>query len=140
MSKLLQWFIGAGVVLITVVIVISAVWPMLAAGLGWTGGYGMMGVGQAHMPMMGSSTAYGMTPAHMLGASLGGFGMPFMGLGMFLWPLALVGLTVLGFVWVTRPMRTPPAPPQPTVTAACAHCGKPVQAGWKACPHCGEKI
>lgn len=131
MSKSLQWIIGAGVVLITAVVVISAILPLLAAGLGWTGGYGMMGAGQAHMPMMGQAGAYGM---------LGGFGMPFMGIGMFLWPLALVGLSVLGVVWVARTVQTPRTPQPPPVTAACAHCGKLVQAGWKACPHCGEKI
>jgi len=130
MSKFLQWIIGAGVVMITAVVVISAIVPLFAAGLGWTGGYSMMGAGQAHMPMMGQAGAYGM----------GGFGMPFMGIGMLLWPLALVALSVLGVVWVTRKASTPGAPQPPAVTAACAHCGQPLHTRWKVCPHCGEKI
>jgi hypothetical protein len=36
-------------------------------------------------------------------------------------------------------------PAAPTVvpalaTSPCHHCGQPVQAGWVACPYCGEKI
>ena len=71
---------------------------------------------------------------------MGGFGMPFFGIGMFLWPLLFIGLIVLGVVWLVRTVATPGAPQPPAATAACAHCGKPIQAGWKACPYCGEKI
>jgi hypothetical protein len=77
---------------------------------------------------------------------MGGFGMPFLGIGMFLWPLLLIGLIVLGVVWlvqsVARPAmpQAPAAPQPPAPTVVCAHCGKPLQAGWMACPYCGEKI
>jgi hypothetical protein len=27
-----------------------------------------------------------------------------------------------------------------TATSPCSHCGQPVQAGWVACPYCGEKV
>ena len=47
--------------------------------------------------------------------------------------LLLIGLVVLVTLAVVNVARPPTA-------AACAHCGKPVQAGWKACPHCGEKL
>ena len=132
MSKALQWVIGIGVVLIVAAIIFSTVWPFFAPRLGWTGdfGYGMMG------------------PGHMFGGRgmMGGFGMPFLGIGMFLWPLLFIGLIVLGVVWLVRSVARPtvpqaPAAPQPPApTAACAHCGKPLQAGWMACPYCGEKI
>ena len=29
---------------------------------------------------------------------------------------------------------------QAAATSPCSHCGQPVQAGWVACPYCGEKI
>ena len=132
MSKALQWVIGIGVVLIVAAIIFSTVWPFFAPRLGWTGnfGYGMMG------------------PGHMFGGRgmMGGFGMPFFGIGMFLWPLLFIGLIVLGVVWLVRSVARPavpqaPAAPQPPApTAACAHCGKPLQAGWMACPYCGEKV
>ncbi len=69
---------------------------------------------------------------------MGGFGMPFFGFGMILWPLLFIGLIVLGIVWLVRTVSTPGAPAAPQ--AACAHCGKPVQVAWKACPYCGEKL
>ena len=132
MSKALQWVIGIGVVLIVATIIFSTIWPFFAPRLGWTGnfGYGMM------------------EPGHMFGGRgmMGGFGMPFLGIGMFLWPLLFIGLIVLGVVWLVRSVARPampqaPAAPQPPApTAACAHCGKPLQAGWMACPYCGEKI
>jgi len=126
MSKVLQWIIGISVVLIVISVIFSTVWPFFASrtGLGGGYGYGMMGPGQ----MYGG------------GGMMGGFGMPFFGIGMFLWPLLFIGLIVLGVVWLVRTVATPGAPQPPAATAACAHCGKPIQAGWKACPYCGEKI
>ncbi len=119
MSKPRQWIIGLGVVVIVAAVGVSALWPLFAAGAGWTG-TGMMG------------------PGHMMG----GWGMPFFGLGMMLWPLLIVGLVVIGTVWLVRNLRQPvpaPAPPA-SVSQACADCGNPLQPGWKACPDCGEKV
>ncbi len=122
MNKTLQWTLGLSAVLIALAIVFSTVMPFIAPQLGWSNGYGMMG------------------PGHMFGGRgmMGGFGMPFFGFGMILWPLLFVGLIVLGIVWLARTVSTPGAHAVPQ--AACTHCGKPVQAGWKACPYCGEKI
>jgi hypothetical protein len=126
MSKGLQWTIGISVVLIVVAIISSIAFPFFAQRLGWTGGYG-----------------YGMMgPGHMFGGGpmMGGFGMPFFGIFMFLAPLLFVGLIVLGAVWLVRSLATPSAPQPPVVTAVCAHCGKLLQSGWKVCPYCGEKV
>jgi hypothetical protein len=131
MSKTFQWVIGVSVVVIGAAFVFSAIWMFVAHGLGWNGGYGMMAAGQAHMPMLGQTSGSGMT---------GGFGMPFMGLGMYFWPLVVVGLIVLGLVSVTRTVRAPSAPQPPAVTATCAHCGQPLHTRWKVCPNCREKI
>ena len=121
MNKSLQWVIGLGVVVIAAAVVFSTLWPLFAAGAGWTG-TGMMG------------------PGHMMdgGGMMGGWGMPFFGMGMMLWPLLSVGLVILGAVWLVRNLKSPVAPPG--VDQACAHCGKPLQPGWKACPACGEKV
>jgi len=117
MSKTLQWIIGIAVVLIVASVIFSTVMPFFFPR---TGGYGMMGPGM-----------------------MGGFGMPFFGLGMItmlLWPVLIIGLIVLGVVWLVRSMGTPAAPQPPAATIYCSHCGKPLQPGWKACPYCGEKV
>jgi hypothetical protein len=119
-DKTLRLTLGLSAILIVIAILVSTIFPFIAPRLGWTRGYG-----------------YGMMgPGHMFGGGsmMGGFGMPFLGFGMFLGPLITIGLVVLGIVWLVRAV-SPSAP-----TTACAHCGKPVQPGWKACPHCGEKI
>ena len=125
MSKALQWTLGIGAVLIVAAIVFSTVWPFFAPRTGWSGGYG-----------------YGMMgPGHMWGGGMmGGFGMPFFGIGMLLWPLLFIGLIVVGVVWLVRSVATPGATQPPAATTPCAHCGKPLLAGWKACPYCGEKV
>jgi hypothetical protein len=126
MSKGLQWVIGISVVLIVAAVVFSTVWPFFAPSTAWGGapGFGMMG------------------PGHMFGGRgmMGGFGMPFFGFGMLLWPLLFIGLIVLGAVWLIRSVARPTAVQPPAATVACAHCGKPLQPGWMACPYCGEKV
>lgn len=72
---------------------------------------------------------------------MGGLGiMSLFGIGMLLGPLLFIGLIVLGVVWLVRSVGTPSAPQPPAASIFCIHCGKPLQAGWKACPHCGEKV
>ena len=38
------------------------------------------------------------------------------------------------------PVAAPPVQPSPPVSPACSKCGRPLQHGWVACPHCGEKL
>jgi hypothetical protein len=125
MSKALQWVIGIGVVLVAAAVIFSTVWPLFMPRSSWTS-YGMMG------------------PGHMLGGGgmMGGFGMPLFGLGMLLWPLLVLGLVVAGAVWLARSLQFPPGPQSrpPSGGQACAHCGRPLQDNWQACPYCGSKI
>jgi hypothetical protein len=86
------------------------------------------------MPMMGRGY-YGMP--HMFGG-VGFFGGGLMMLGMFLIPLLLLVFLVLGGVALFKGLVGTSQPP--AAAAPCAHCGKPLQAGWSHCPHCGEKI
>ncbi len=124
MSRTLQWIIGIAVVLMVVAIIFSIIAPFFFPR---TGGYGMMGPGMMGSGMMGG-----------LGLSTFGPGM----ITMLLWPVLIIGLIVLGVVWLVRNigMAAAPQPPAAAVREACAHCGKPLQPGWKACPYCGEKV
>jgi hypothetical protein len=112
MSKTLKWVIGIDVVIISIVLLFSMHMPA----------FGMRGPG------------YGM---------MGGFGLPFLGLGLFgmlLRPALFIGLSLLGVVWLAQTLAARSVTRPPAAESNCAHCGNPVQAGWKACPHCGEKI
>jgi hypothetical protein len=73
--------------------------------------------------------------------------MPYgmMGVGSFGWIglLARLAVPILFFVLVAAVvvllLRKPSAPATPAATP-CPSCGKPVQQGWVACPHCGTKL
>lgn len=126
MHRALQWILGVSAVLVALAVIASIVLPFFFPQTGWGAGQGMMG------------------PNHMFGGGsmMGGFGtMGLFGLGMLVVPLLFVGLVVLGVVWLVKSVASP-APPQPPAAAGafCANCGKPLQANWKACPYCGEKV
>jgi len=96
----------------------------LIGGLGGYGGYrgwGMMGPG-----MMGG---YGLAPFGWIGMLL-----------MWVFPLGVLVLALLGIVWlvnaVSRPKSQPPVAPAKT----CPNCARPVQADWRHCPHCGTAL
>ena len=99
---------------------------------GWPGRFpGMMPFG---------NDGWGGRGIHMRGSGLMGFGrmMPFGGLIGGLFSLGLLALVVLGIVWLVRRLTVTKTPPAPLLT--CRHCGKPIQAGWIACPNCGKKL
>ena len=142
MSKALQWIIGICFGLVALAIIASLVVPLIF------GGYGVMAAGRGIQRF-----GFG-GPGHMFmygGRSMmGNYGVPFLGLGMLIGPLVIIGLVVLAVVLLIRrspapsaQMAAPVAPaavaPAPATTP-CAHCGQPLEAGWKACPYCGEKI
>lgn len=121
MSKGLQWILGLSAALVALALVAATILPFFFPQTGW-GGYGMMG------------------PGHMVGGGsmMGGLGM--FGISMVLGPLVFVGLIGVGIVWLVKSLATPAAPQPPAAASAfCIHCGKALQAGWKACPYCGEK-
>jgi hypothetical protein len=105
--------------------VLSSLWG------GGYGGYGMMGPG-----MMGGNRGYG--PSGMMGGYGGGlFGWLFM-LPMCLFPLGFLALLVIGIVWLVRTVSGPQS--AAPVSKVCPECHSAVQAGWKACPHCGATL
>ena len=98
-------------------------------------GWGGWGPGGVMGGMMG--------PGMMGGWSFGPFGWFF----MLLWPLfplSLLALLVLGIGWLFRQVSGPSAridaPPQAALGQTCANCGRPVQADWRLCPHCGQEL
>src|SRR5512134_2805208 len=104
MNKALQWILGLCAVAITLALVFSIVFPLVAPQLGWAGGDVGWTMGRGHMfgggPMM---PGFGVRSA--------GFGMPFFGLGMLAGPLLFAGLLVLGIVWLVRAVS--PSGPAP---------------------------
>ena len=109
----------AAVVIFSIVVLLVCLAGIGLLG-GWRyGGWGMMGPG-----MMGG---WGMGP-------FGGIGMIF----MWLVPVGLVVLVVLGIVWLVRAISAPGG-----VTPAartCPNCGRPAQADWRTCPYCGQDL
>lgn len=118
-----------GLVLLGLILVVPLVAMRVWNDGGWTIGQGMMDRNFGyHMPF-------------------GGFAM----FGMWLIPLAIVGLLVAGaiasIVSLSRPRNpAPPAAQIPPVMAAtmpaqnCPNCGKAVESEWVACPHCGAGL
>ncbi len=75
----------------------------------------------------------GMMPYGMMGVgAVGWLGV----LARLAIPVLFVVFVVALVVMLTRRPSTPPA----ALTKPCPKCGQPVEQGWVACPHCGEKL
>jgi hypothetical protein len=90
------------------------------------GGFGRMPMHRGFMPFGGG----------MLMIPLMGF--------LCLFPLGILGLAIYGIVALVNhpkstPLVVPPAVVEP-VTELCVKCGKPLQADWTTCPHCGQRV
>jgi hypothetical protein len=112
-----------------VVVLVFAV-GMVVLGSLW-GGYGMMGRG-----MMGDYRGFDS------GGMMGGYGGSLSNwvfiLPMCFFGLGFLALLAVGIVWLVRTVGGPrPAAP---VGKVCPECHRAVEAGWKACPHCGATL
>ena len=128
MNKFFQWIIGISIILLVGTFVLSALVPLFVPSLRGT-------ATMPHAWMMGGGE-------HMFGGRGmmdGGFMRGGFSIGMFLFPLLFIGAAVWGVTWLVRSLPPDAQPPAPALTQPCAHCGQPLQAGWKACPYCGEK-
>ena len=115
------------IVLGLAVLIVLCIGLVLGAGfLGYGNSGGMMG------PWGGNGYPGGM----MGGWGLGGL----LGMGL-LWAagLAFLVVLVLGVVWLVKQTTQPVAQP-PAAGAVCPTCHKGVQADWKTCPYCEQKL
>ncbi|OGO67841.1 MAG: hypothetical protein A2Z37_08030 [Chloroflexi bacterium RBG_19FT_COMBO_62_14] len=94
----------------------------LGGGRGY-GGWGMMGPG-----MMGGYGGWGYSPLNWVGMAF-----------MWLIPIALIVLTVLGVVYLVRAVGSGSGNPS-SVARTCPSCGRAVQLDWRNCPHCGASL
>jgi hypothetical protein len=92
-------------------------------GRSWSVGYGgMMGPG-----MMGGFGYW--NPFGFLGMAL-----------MWLIPIGLLVLLVLGAVALINGLTKPGNAATPVIDRTCSNCGKQAQSGWTTCPYCGKPL
>ena len=101
------------------------------------GGWGMMGGGG----MMGGWWPWWGAGRFGGGGLLGGL----FGLLALLVPIGLLGLLIVGGVWLVRNVgRATAGATKAVVTQSpaktCPSCDQPVQADWRNCPYCGEEL
>ncbi|MBN2086362.1 MAG: zinc ribbon domain-containing protein [Anaerolineales bacterium] len=77
---------------------------------------------------------YGMMSRGMLNWGMGGIWW----IGM-LFRLAVPILVIGGVAALVYWLAKRPSAPPPAATVPCEYCGKPLDPGWVACPHCGKK-
>ncbi|MCS7222593.1 MAG: zinc ribbon domain-containing protein [Anaerolineae bacterium] len=119
--------IGALVVIGLFILFVSL--PFLIGWIGWgprwfwtnRGGWGMMGPG-----VMGG---WSFGPLGWLGMIL-----------MWLFPLGLLVLLILGIVWLAKVIAQPEGQTLARPSRTCPACGRPVQAEWRHCPDCGHSL
>ncbi len=117
--KTWQW-VTIIVVGVAALLVGAAFGPLFLWG-GGPGYQGMMGPG-----MMGG---YGFAPFGWIGMLL-----------MWVFPLGLLVLVVLGIVWLVRAVGRPTSQPPVAPAKTCPNCARPVQADWQNCPYCGAAL
>ena len=79
----------------------------------------------------------GMGPGMMGNWGFGLFGVIMM-LFMWLIPVGLLVLTVLGVILLVRALGNGRGPAPSART--CPNCGRNVQNDWRNCPHCGQEL
>ena len=123
-----QVLVFGAVVLVVFVLGITLL-SVVFGGWGMMGGGGMMG---GWWPWWGETGRFGG------GGLLGGlFGLIFTLLGLLI-PIGLLGLLIVGGVWLVRNVGRATALPAPAKT--CPGCGRPTEPDWQNCPYCGEEL
>jgi hypothetical protein len=166
MKKVWKWVIGVilGLVVIAVLVGVGfAVWNnmhLIRGAAEVNPGFSqrgpeMMPYGGNGWHLRGSGMMpYGENGWQARGPEMMGFrGAPFAGFFGGLLTLGFLVLVVLGIVWLVVRLRSPkPVVATPSVPAVvsepipaaalnpCKKCGRPLQADWVVCPHCGKKV
>jgi hypothetical protein len=96
-------------------------------------------------PLLGGFAGLPLRAAHVggtfmnRGTMMGWGGIGIVGLvGRGVIPLLGVILLAAAVILLLRKPSNPPAPA--AAPTPCPSCGKPIQPGWVACPHCGNKL
>jgi hypothetical protein len=113
-----------------VLIVLAVLLLLVLPGLFMMGGYGRYG------GMMGGYGYGGMMNGFGFTSPFGFFGMAL----MWLIPIGLLVLVVLGVVALVNGLNKPGNTVAPVAERNCSNCGKPAQSGWTACPYCGKPL
>ena len=64
-------------------------------------------------------------------------GLLFMLLGLLI-PIGLLGLVILGGVWLARNMGGTAVPQ--ALARTCPGCSRPTEPDWQHCPYCSEEL
>jgi len=115
----LKWLVFASIVI--GVVIVGLLILTFVPGLGWGGT-------RPHRYWMWSRTEF-LTPWDFLGNVT-------IALLMLAIPLSHIAWLVMAAIWLARSA----GPSQAGEALNCPHCRGEVQPGWKACPHCGEKL
>jgi hypothetical protein len=124
-----------GLVALVILLIGISLLPMLLGG-----GYQGMGPGtMGRDGMMGGWCPWcGGTGRFGGGGLMGGlFGLLFMLLGL-LTVVGLLALLIVGGVWLVR--KASGTTTLPTPAGTCPDCGRPIEADWRNCPHCGASL
>ncbi|MGD1995966.1 MAG: hypothetical protein PVH62_04250 [Anaerolineae bacterium] len=120
-----------GMVVLVVFLVGLTLLPTFFGGGYW--GMGRTGMMGGWCPWCGGTGRFGG------GGMLGGlYSLTFTVLGLLI-PIGLLGLLVVGGVWLVRSLSRA-VPSAPIRTGACPNCDQPVELNWQNCPHCGEEL
>ncbi len=108
------------------------------------------------LELIGARTGFArtfiMNPFMMRGFRPYGFSIfgGIMMLSTLILPVLVIALIIVGIAAIIRGPRsqgtpkgisTPPAPVEPAAQAlTCSNCSRNIQAGWVACPYCGQKL
>jgi hypothetical protein len=156
MKKVWKWILGIVLGLVVLAVLVGVVFMVRSNFHGYRAGIetgpGFHQRGPEMMPYGGFE--------HLRRPGMPGYRMMLFG-GFFrgLFSLGFLAFVVLGIIWLVRRLNKPaamtatplaamaepvpvvtPEPMQATIVNPCKKCGKPLQDGWKVCPHCGKKV
>jgi len=125
-----------GLVVLVVLLLGLSLLPMFFGGWGMMGRGGMLG---GWCPWCGGTGRFGG------GGLMGGlFGLIFSLLALLI-PIGLLGLLIVGGVWLVRNVGRATAGAKkavvmPAPAKTCPSCGRPTEPDWQNCPYCGEEL
>jgi RNA polymerase subunit RPABC4/transcription elongation factor Spt4 len=128
-----KWIVAA-LVIAGVVVVACILLALLAGALSWR----LPGTSVPHMRgdrMEGLCPWCGGTEGRTLWGSVAAVAMVLLAVVL---PLGVIALMIVGGIWLVRSAQSPPSAREGALV--CPSCGEKVEAGWKTCPNCDQKL